>query len=98
MKYDATEATAQVTELDTGAAMGAAMPAATPQVPDTAAASVAPTDSEQKRVDQVDAKLANLIKAGVLVVDGEDYFITISLSDGQLLVNNHPFSADMLKF
>ena len=105
-KYDATEVTLTPNTTEGNTIPITAVPTATGQVADTTAvvnsaeapASATPTDPEQKWVAQVEDKLANLIKVGVLVVDGDDYRITISLSEGQLLVNNHPFSTDMLKF
>ena len=47
---------------------------------------------------QSDEKIAGLVKAGLLSVNGSDYLIEIKLQQGQLLVNGMPFNPGMLQF
>ena len=43
-------------------------------------------------------KLASMVQSGLLVLQGNEYSIDISLSQGQLSVNGKPFNPSMLQF
>ena len=46
----------------------------------------------------VDKKIADLIQAGAIRLEGENYCLDLTLAAGQLSVNGHPFSPVMLQF
>ncbi|KTD18185.1 YdgA family protein [Legionella jordanis] len=69
-----------------------------PQNASTAQAAANSTDVSQQAVALADKQLAALVQNGVLVKQGNDYVIEVSLNQGQLSINGKPYNADMLKF
>ncbi len=59
---------------------------------------VQPQDIDQQASAQADEKLAALVKAGLLNVQGTDYVIQIKLANGQLSINDQPFNPAMMQF
>ena len=55
-------------------------------------------DMGQQAVAQTDQKINDMIQSGLLVQQGTEYLVTIKLNQGQLMVNDKPFNAGMLKF
>lgn len=55
-------------------------------------------DIDKQAAAQTDQKLAAMVQSGLLVLQGNEYAIDISLSQGQLSVNGKPFSPSMLQF
>ena len=61
-------------------------------------ATVSPEQFNKEVVDGVNKKIADLVQAGGLRVDGDNYLLDINLASGQLSVNGHPFNPLMLQF
>ena len=53
---------------------------------------------KQKVIVSVDKKIADLVNAGAIRLEGENYCLDLNLTAGQLSVNGHPFSPVMLQF
>lgn len=53
---------------------------------------------EQQAITQADQKLASLVQAGVLSVQGNEYVIEMNLAQGQLTINGQPFNPAMIQF
>lgn len=45
-----------------------------------------------------DKQIATMIQSGVIVVQGSDYVIELSLKQSQFMINGKPFNPEMLKF
>ncbi len=98
----------QQTAAETPPAQGA--PAAASSETATAATVVQPTESsttsqpltpaeiDQQAMAQTDAKLAALVQSGVLLLQGSEYVVHVTLQNGQLSVNGKPFTAAMMQF
>lgn len=54
--------------------------------------------SEQLAAMQADKQVATLQQNGVIVVDGSDYVIEVTLDQGKFTINGKPFDPAMLKF
>lgn len=53
---------------------------------------------EQIAAMQVDKQINELEQSGLITVDGKDYVIEMSLSEGKFTVNGKPFDPSMMKF
>ncbi|WP_426741064.1 DUF945 family protein, partial [Pseudomonas aeruginosa] len=53
---------------------------------------------EQIASMQVDKQINELEQSGLITVDGKDYVIEMSLSEGKFTVNGKPFDPSMMKF
>jgi len=73
----------------------APVPAATTPA---AAPAVTTPEMAQQITSQTTQQLTNLVQSGLLVQQGSDYTIDLSLDNGQLVINGKPFNPTMLKF
>jgi uncharacterized protein YdgA (DUF945 family) len=65
---------------------------------DQSNASSSSTDSvTQQATSEADKKLAALVEAKLLIVQGQDYVIEVNLSEGKLTVNGQPFDPSTFK-
>ena len=72
-----------------------------PSNPEQATADQKPltvAEVEQQATTQADQKLATMVQAGLLSLQGNEYVIEINLAQGQLTVNGKPFSPAMMQF
>lgn len=68
-------------------------------VPPEALPAPAPVvDINQQAVTQANARLAEMVQSGLLVLQGSDYTMELKLAEGQLSVNGQPFNPAMMKF
>jgi len=65
---------------------------------DPAAAAATPQDISQMATSRTTEKVDALIKAGVLIEQGDNYILNIKLQNGQVTVNNLPFDPAWLYF
>lgn len=63
----------------------------------TSAATTAP-DVTQQAASMTEQQIASMLQSGLLVQQGNDYVIELSLNQGQFVVNTKPFTPAMLKF
>lgn len=81
------------------APVAAAVDPSTPtQGSDNSSKPVTVEDIDKQASIQTDQKLTEMVQSGLLVLQGNEYSIDISLSQGQLSVNGKPFSPSMLQF
>jgi uncharacterized protein YdgA (DUF945 family) len=71
--------------------------AATP-VQQQAAPAVNPADAAQQATVLADKQLASMVQSGILSVQGNDYVVEMSFTQGQLTINGKLFNPAMLKF
>ncbi|KTC72405.1 putative membrane protein YdgA-like protein [Legionella birminghamensis] len=65
----------------------------------TAAATTASTpDTTQQAAAMTDQQIASMLQSGLIVQQGNDYVVELSLNQGQFIVNTKPFTPAMLKF
>ncbi|ARG96447.1 YdgA family protein [Legionella micdadei] len=69
---------------------------ATPETP-AATAPTNPAVIAQQAAAAADNQLASMVQSGILVSQGNDYIIEMTLNQGQLTVNGKPFNPAMLK-
>ena len=53
---------------------------------------------DQQAATEADLKLSNMVKTGVITLQGTEYVIDLSLAQGQLSVNGKPFTPAMMQF
>lgn len=72
-------------------------PPATTEVQNATA--VLPVNAEEAKVaEMTNAQLNKMVQSGLLVLNNTDYQIEATLNQGQLLINNHPFTPQMLQY
>lgn len=59
---------------------------------------IIPADMSAQATVQTEQKINDLIQSGVLVVQGNDYLVSVKLAQGQLLINGKPFNPAMMNF
>lgn len=52
----------------------------------------------QKVSEGISKKIADLVQAGAIQAQGDDFYLDVKLSAGQLSINGHPFNPAMLQF
>ena len=55
-------------------------------------------DVEQQATAQADQELSNMVKSGLITLQGTEYVIEVNLAQGQLSVNGKPFTPAMMQF